>query len=215
MLARQGRADRLAAPNGKQANAALAHVIKTQADVRAAGDALSETMNRNKINVETPFPRTGIGGQFANAARLIAIGVDAPVIKLSQSGYDNHTFQRATHDRLMSELGEGLAAFKAAMIERGKWNNVLVMTYSEFGRRPQENSAQGTDHGTAAPLFLAGGRVKGGLYGRQPSLDDLTDNDMKHHVDFRSVYATVLQRWWNVDAPGVLGRRFPDIGALA
>jgi uncharacterized protein (DUF1501 family) len=92
---------------------------------------------------------------------------------------------------------------------------VLVMTYSEFGRRPQENSAQGTDHGTASPLFLAGGSVKGGLHGRQPSLDDLADNDLRHHVDFRSIYASVLRRWWNVDPVGILGRRFPEIGVLA
>jgi uncharacterized protein (DUF1501 family) len=209
------QARRVVAPNGRVPNPALAHVVRTQSDVRAAGEALTDTMGRNKVTMLTEFPKTGIGGQFSNAARLIAMNADAPVIKLSQGGYDNHTFQRATHDRLMAELGEALSAFRAAMIEQGKWDRVMVMTYSEFGRRPRENSAQGTDHGTAAPLFVMGGRVKGGLYGRQPSLDDLAEGDLKHHVDFRSVYATVLRRWWNLDATATLGRRFSEVGFVA
>jgi uncharacterized protein (DUF1501 family) len=112
----------------------------------------------------------------------------------------------------MAELGAALAAFRRAMDERNAWNRVVVMTYAEFGRRPAENTAQGTDHGTAAPHFVLGGRVKGGFHGRQPSLADLdSTGNLKHAVEFRSLYATALARWWGIAPAPVLGRDFPPV----
>jgi uncharacterized protein (DUF1501 family) len=97
------------------------------------------------------------------------------------------------------------------MIAQGRANQVLLMTFSEFGRRPQENGSQGTDHGTAAPMLVIGGGIKGGLYGATPSLSDLDDGNLKFTTDFRSVYSTVLANWMDADpTPAVLGR-FPTL----
>jgi len=98
---------------------------------------------------------------------------------------------------------------KGALTEISRWDSTLVMTYSEFGRRPRENLSNGTDHGTASAHFVLGGRVRGGLYGAPPELARLDGSDnLSFAVDFRDLYATVLERWWGVDAPGALNGRF-------
>jgi uncharacterized protein (DUF1501 family) len=114
------------------------------------------------------------------------------------------------HPRLLTELAEALMAFRKEMMLQGNWGRVLVSTYSEFGRRTKENASAGTDHGAAAPQFLMGGRVKGGLYGLPPDLTKLQDGDPSHAVDFRSLYETFTRNWWSLgpDAAG-LGRFAP------
>lgn len=193
-------------------NAALRHVVSTQVALRAAGDGIHERLRASKAALPPNFPKTGIGWQLANAARLIDAGVDAPVIKVSHGSFDTHTWQRNTHDRLVGEFGAALAAFRDALRASGRWSRVTVMTYAEFGRRPAENSAQGTDHGTAAAHFVIGGGVRGGLHGEAPRLDALDSaGNLRHAVDFRSLYATVLRRWWAVDPAPVLGRSWPEL----
>ncbi len=209
-FARQARQVQM--PGGVGANPALEHVMRVQAEAKAAGADIEKNLAR--MNIKTEFPRSGIGGQMRNAARLVASGLDIPVVKVSQGGFDNHSFQRTTHDRLLREVAEAMTAFRLAMIESGMWDRVLVMTYSEFGRRPAENRSEGTDHGTAAPHFIMAPRIKGGFHGRQPALTDLADGDLKHTVDFRSVYATVLNRWWGVESAPVLGRAHAEVGFL-
>jgi uncharacterized protein (DUF1501 family) len=195
-----------------EASAALRHVVATQGELRAAGDAIDARLRAQHQQLRTEFPKTGLGWQFANAARLIAAGVDVPAVKLSHGSFDTHTWQRNTHDRLIGELGAALAAFRGAMLEIGAWDRVAVMTYSEFGRRPAENSAQGTDHGTAAPHMVMGGSVRGGFHGAHPPLDQLDGGgNLRHAVEFRSLYATALRRWWNVDPVPVLGRSWPEL----
>ena len=137
--------------------------------------------------------------------------LDCPsVIKLQQSGYDTHAQQAARHAALLTELAEGLAAFRLALIEAGAWRRSLVMTYAEFGRRAAENASGGSDHGTAAPQFLLGGEVKGGFFGEQPPLDDLEGGDLHHRLDFRQVYASLSQGWLGLPpAPDSLGRHRP------
>jgi uncharacterized protein (DUF1501 family) len=111
----------------------------------------------------------------------------------------------------MTELSGAVSAFYADMAAQGRANQVLLMTFSEFGRRPQENGSQGTDHGTAAPMLIVGGGVKGGLYGETPSLTNLDDGNLRYSTDFRSVYSTVLARWMGADpTPAVLGT-FPPL----
>jgi uncharacterized protein (DUF1501 family) len=110
---------------------------------------------------------------------------------------------------LLGELADGIVALKGALDELGKWNEALVVTYAEFGRRPKENLSGGTDHGTASVHFALGGRVLGGLYGDAPALDGLSgDGNPANAIDFRSVYATVLERWWNVPSAATLGDRY-------
>ena len=111
-----------------------------------------------------------------------------------------HSGQIYRHPRLMSKLAEGVFAFTQAMKAAELWDKVLVITYSEFGRRPRENASGGTDHGTAAPHFMLGGRVRGGFYGEQPPLDQLRSENLEHRVDFREMYAAVARDWWGLNA---------------
>src|SRR5690606_18724829 len=115
----------------------------------------------------------------------IASRAGVAAVKLSLNGFDTHSNQAGTHARLLQTLADGVAALKQALIELGRWDNTLVMTYAEFGRRPRQNASGGTDHGTASVHFLAGGRVNGGLYGAPPALDrlDATGN-LPFAVDF-------------------------------
>jgi uncharacterized protein (DUF1501 family) len=132
---------------------------------------------------------------------MLKSGSQARVFYTSQGGYDTHASQIYTHANLLGELSSALKAFlddlKAAKLD----DRVLVLTFSEFGRRVKENDSQGTDHGAAGPVFLAGPGVKPGLHGKTPSLADLDDGDMKSSVDFRSVYTAVLDNWLNVARP--------------
>jgi uncharacterized protein (DUF1501 family) len=116
---------------------------------------------------------------------------------------------------LLRELAEGLAALRVALAPTGHWRRTLVLTYSEFGRRAHENCSLGTDHGTAAPHSFLGGRVRGGWYGRQPALDALRDGDLAHHVDYRSLYATVARRWWAMASDFLGARAYPLLDCLA
>jgi uncharacterized protein (DUF1501 family) len=130
-------------------------------------------------------------------------------------GFDTHGGQKGAHERLLEELSGGIAAFYRDLEQQGNADRVLTIAFSEFGRRVAENASGGTDHGTAAPMFIVGGGVKPGIYGRQPSLTDLDQGDLKYAVDFRSVYATTIERWMRADAAKVLGARFDSIPFLA
>ena len=149
------------------------------------------------------------------AAKLLAAHVPVAVIKVTHGSFDTHAGQLQTHHRLLDELAQALVSFRMALEKQGAWNDVLVMTYSEFGRRLGENASHGTDHGTAAPHLLMGGRVKGGLYGLPPSLTDLQDGDLKHTIDYRSLYATVIERWWGLPSMAFGMRGHPAIDCLA
>jgi uncharacterized protein (DUF1501 family) len=141
---------------------------------------------------------TGTGGadspaaQFSLIARCIEAGVPTQVYSVSLGGFDTHAGERITHERLLTLLDKALSDFLGRMAKTEAGQRVVVMVYSEFGRRVHANASQGTDHGTAGPVFVAGARVAGGFYGEQPSLTDLDDGDLKATVDFRDVFATLL-----------------------
>ena len=146
----------------------------------------------------------GIAAQAANAG--------VPVIKLALNGFDTHVGQLARQARLLKDLAEGIVALKSALTELGLWDSTLVMTYAEFGRRPQQNQSGGTDHGTASVHMVTGGRVRGGLYGEAPDFTRLdSTGNVQHAVDFRALYATALERWWGMDAAGVLRGRYTPL----
>jgi len=150
--------------------------------------------------------------QLDLVARLIKGGLPTRVYVVSMGGFDNHYAEKPIHDGLMSYLDEGITGFVDAMAADPKGSDVVVMTFSEFGRRVAQNASGGTDHGTAAPLFVAGPGVKGGYYGDQPSLVDLDNGDYRFTTDFRSVYATVADRVLGVDPKAVLaGKTFPTL----
>lgn len=123
-------------------------------------------------------------------------------------GFDNHANQKENHAALLGQFSGGVGAFLDDLRHDGLADRVLLMTISEFGRTVAENGRRGTDHGAAAPVFLAGGRVKPGLIGRHPSLSDLDQNALRFHTDFRSVYAAVLDRWLGCDSRAILGGTF-------
>jgi uncharacterized protein (DUF1501 family) len=113
---------------------------------------------------------------------------------------------------LLRQLGEGLASLRSALVEIGRWDDTLVATYAEFGRRPRENQSGGTDHGTASVHFAMGGKVKGGLYGAAPELRRLDGSgNLPFAVDFRGYYATLLESWWDIPSASILGGKFPRI----
>jgi uncharacterized protein (DUF1501 family) len=159
------------------------------------------------------YPDTELGGQLKLVSQIIATNLGTRVFMVTQTGFDDHAIEDSAfvYPRLMAEFDAAIAAFHADMAAQGRANQVLLMTFSEFGRRPQENGSQGTDHGTAAPMLVVGGGVKGGLYGETPSLSDLDDGNLKAALDFRSVYATVIARWMGADpTPAVMGT-FPTL----
>jgi uncharacterized protein (DUF1501 family) len=155
------------------------------------------------------YPASGLGGRLKLIAQLIDAGVPERVYYTSLGGFDTHAVQAKSHAGLLSQLGDALAAFQSDLTEHGHAQRVVTLTFSEFGRRVLENGSQGTDHGAAAPLFLAGGAVQAGPLGAHPSLADLDDGDLKFHTDFRSVYATVLERWLGVASREILGAEYP------
>jgi len=131
-----------------------------------------------------------------------------------QGGYDTHVNELPTHTRLMGELNDALAAFAQDMKTQGNFGRVMLMTFSEFGRRVTQNASNGTDHGAAAPMFVMGGGIKPGLFGKYPSLSTLNAGDLAYNVDFRSVYATILDRFLKAPSTQVLGRQFPLLGLV-
>ncbi len=132
---------------------------------------------------------------------------------VSLGGFDTHANQKNTQARLLKELGDGLAAFQRDLAAHGHDGDVLTMTFSEFGRRVAENASGGTDHGAAEPMFLLG-PTRGGLVGDHPSLTDLLAGDLKFGIDFRSVYATILEKWLGTPQSAVLDGSYPTLGFL-
>jgi len=160
------------------------------------------------------YPSTGLAERLRLAARLLKGGYAARVLYTSQSGYDTHSGQLPTHGALLSELAGALRAFLDDLAASGLAERVLVLCFSEFGRRVTENGSSGTDHGTAGPLILAGPRVKPGLAGPMPSLLDLEDDDLKMTVDFRRVYATILESWLGIPSRSALNGTFDPLSIL-
>ena len=160
---------------------------------------------------EVSYPGSGFAGSLRSVAALIAAGLPTRVYFVSLSGFDTHSNQRQQHARLLRTLSEGLAAFQRDLKAHGLDQQVTTMTFSEFGRRPSENQSQGTDHGTAAPLFVMGARMQGGVHGTAPSLKLQRNQDLTFSTDFRRVYATMLDRWLGCPSTAVLGN---DYGAL-
>ncbi|MGN6580527.1 MAG: DUF1501 domain-containing protein [Bordetella sp.] len=204
-------------------NPELAHVLEVEHEIQRAADRLRPT--NGQAMLRTSFPPGNFGNLVKTAMQIVADsetrteqrvpGKGVAAIRLTLNGFDTHHDQPARHQSLLKQFSEGMAAMREALVEMNRWNSTLVMTYSEFGRRAGENDSRGTDHGTVAPHFIAGGAVRGGLYGVPPALDRLDGNgNLPVGVDFRSVYATVLEHWWGIDSRPVLNQRFPLLPLL-
>jgi uncharacterized protein (DUF1501 family) len=193
---------------------AIDFLERTALDAQVSSDRILAVTKR--VQNKATYP----GGQLANSlklvAKLIGGGLPTRIFYVSQGGYDTHTNQINQHQRLLQDMGDSLKAFVADLKEMGVFERVMVMTFSEFGRRVGENANQGTDHGAAAPLFVIGSKVKAGLHGSYPSLapGDLVNGDIAYNVDFRSVYAGVLEEWLKTKSEPILGRKFEPLALV-
>jgi uncharacterized protein (DUF1501 family) len=184
----------------------LDFVRRTAMNTYASTDKLAAIGKTYEPKV--PYPATPFSTRLKLAAQLIDAGLGARVFYVSHDGFDTHAGQggaAGAHANLLKDVGDGIAAFYRDLAERGHGDRVCLMTFSEFGRRAKENGSKGTDHGSGAPMFLVGGRVKSGLFGDHPSLEKLEDGNLKHSIDFRRVYAAVLTDWLGVDPKSVVG----------
>jgi uncharacterized protein (DUF1501 family) len=204
------RQSRLAGPSGSSHNHALDHILKVEGDITQAAGSFNAD-----YPYKTEFPKGGFGDAVKTACQVIASKAGVAVVRITLNGFDTHQGQAGTQANLLRQFAEGMVALKGALEETGRWDSTLVMTYAEFGRRPKENLSNGTDHGTANAHFVLGGRVKGGLYGQPPQLRSLDGNgNLPFAVDFRSMYATALEKWWGLASADPLGGRFQTLDVV-
>jgi len=157
------------------------------------------------------YPNTPLASHLKLAAQLIDANLGARIFYVSIDGFDTHANQLNTHADLLRQISDAMTAFYKDMAARGHKERILMMTFSEFGRRAHENGSKGTDHGSAAPMLLVGGKVKAGVIGEHPSLTKLSMDNLVHHTDFRQVYATILDNWLGIKSKEVLGEYFKPV----
>jgi uncharacterized protein (DUF1501 family) len=187
----------------------LDFVRRTQVSTYASSRRLQEVGQRYQPRV--PYPNTELANHLRTAAQLIDAGLGARLFYVALDGFDTHAAQAQAHANLLRQVSDAMTAFYRDLAARGHGERILMMTFSEFGRRAHENGSRGTDHGAAAPMLLVGGRVRPGLVGAHPSLTNLEAGNLRFHTDFRQVYAAVLDRWLGVPSRQVLGREFRPV----
>jgi len=161
------------------------------------------------------YPAGSLGSGLQLIAEIINAGVGAQILYITYGGFDNHAGEDKDHDPLVKTVSDGIKALFDDLDAHGKSHNVLFMSWSEFGRRVQDNASLGTDHGTSAPHFVVGNAVKPGIYGTAPSLTQLDSNgNLLIQNDFRSYYGTILSDWLGADSAGILGQGWPNLGFL-
>ncbi|MFP6604593.1 MAG: DUF1501 domain-containing protein, partial [Pirellulaceae bacterium] len=160
---------------------------------------------------EVKYPETSLAQKLSVVAQLIHSNLNTRIFYVTLDGFDTHARQAAAHAALLSQLGSALQAFMEDLREHGNADRVLTVCFSEFGRRVQENASAGTDHGAAGPMFLLGPRVQAGLHGDHPDLENLVQGDLQHTIDFRRVYATLLERWLACPSQLILGEKYPPL----
>lgn len=179
---------------------------RTAMNAEVSADRIRRSI-RN-VQRQTEYPADPFAQGLKLIAAMIAGKMDTRVYYISLTGFDTHAGQLGVHERLLKILADGLAAFQKDIEALGQAERVLGFTFSEFGRRVAENASRGTDHGQAAPLIVFGQRIAPGLIGAHPSLENLNDGDLIFHTDFRQVYATVLEKWLEVDSAAILGKKY-------
>jgi uncharacterized protein (DUF1501 family) len=158
------------------------------------------------------YPTNELGNRLKTVSELIPSGVSTSVYYISISGFDTHINQPGQQERLLRQYAEAVKAFMSEMKATNRQNDVLLMTFSEFGRRVKQNASNGTDHGTANNVFLIGGGLTPGkVFNEAPNLTSLDEGDLKYTVDFRSIYATLLRDWLKTDDVAILGQKFDTL----
>lgn len=167
------------------------------------------------VQSTTPYPQESFAQGLKLIAAMIAGGMDTQVYYISLSGFDTHAGQLGTHEKLLKTLAEGIGAFQKDLEALGQADRVAGFTFSEFGRRVAENGSKGTDHGRAAPMFTFGKAIQPGVVGSHPSLEELSQGDVKHSIDFRQVYSTMMSDWMKTgDTSPILGASFQNLSLI-
>ena len=185
---------------------------RTALNAELAATDIRDAVRSAKSTID--YPQNAFGNSLRLIAEMIAGGLDTRVYYTSLGGFDTHANQPVQHGRLLNTLASGIEAFTQDLRASGQLNRVLGVTFSEFGRRLAENGSSGTDHGKAAPLFVFGSAVRPGIIGEHPSLSELDRGDPQFQIDFRRVYATVINDWLGVDATAVLANRYARLPLL-
>ena len=187
------------------------YLYKTMAETVSSADYIFQQSKLHPTNAT--YPSTGLAQSLKTIASLIFSDINTKVYYVSLGSFDTHINQAAQQQRLFTEMNDAITAFVTDLKANNRFQDVLMMTFSEFGRRVAQNASGGTDHGTANNMFFVGGGLKQkGLLNPMPSLSELNDGDLKHSVDFKQVYATVLNKWLDTSDKNILGKQFDYLG---
>nr|WP_291724864.1 DUF1501 domain-containing protein [Bernardetia sp.] len=188
----------------------ISYLYQTLANTAASSEYLFE---KNKLGkTVADYPSNRFGKDLKQVAQLIEAGSDSQIYYVTLGGFDTHANQKNQQERLLENYAEGMNALTEDLKKNNQWENTLIMTFSEFGRRVGENASRGTDHGTANVVFLAGGSLKkAGFVGSEPNLTDLDNGDLKFKIDFRQIYSDILNRWLKVDSKDILKSGFDSL----
>lgn len=199
--------------NIHQDDSNVAYLYKTLIETTSSAEYVYE--NSKIYKSKTLYPNSQFGKNLRTIAEMINSGIDTSVYYVSMNGFDTHINQKGRQEALLNELSRGLYSLTEDLRSADRLNEVLILTFSEFGRRVKQNASGGTDHGTANNVFLIGGNLKSpGFYNAQPDLTDLDEGDLKYEIDFRSIYATLLNKWLNADDKYVLGNNFEFLNLI-
>lgn len=202
-------------PDGKIGDTNADFLLRTALDAQVSSDLIRKAVSKKSL---VNYPNGELAKQLAMVGLMIRAGLKTRVYYVSMGGFDTHAGQggaQGRHGQLLNQVATALKAFYQDLKQQGNDARVLTMTFSEFGRRVGQNASGGTDHGTAAPLYLTGPMVRTGLIGDHPSLTDLDEGDLKYKIDFRSVYAGILSQWMGADPKAILGEEFKPLPVLA
>ncbi len=185
----------------------LGYLYKTMIETSSSA---SYIQNTSKVyQSKYTYPTSGFANQLKTVSKFISSGLKTRVYYVSLSGFDTHVNQNQQQGNLLKQYSEGMAAFLKDLKSNNKLEDTLVITFSEFGRRVEQNASNGTDHGTANNMFVFGGRLKKqGIYNSAPNLSDLDTGDLKYQLDFRQVYGTILDKWLDVNNADILNKKF-------
>ncbi|MES1216901.1 MAG: DUF1501 domain-containing protein [Bacteroidota bacterium] len=189
------------------------YLYKTMAETLSSANYIFE---KSKLHpTAAVYPKTEIGQSLKTIASLIFSDIDTKVYYLSHGSFDTHINQQAQQQRLFTEMNEAVSIFVKDLKENNRFQDVLLFTFSEFGRRVEQNASGGTDHGTANNMFfISGGLKQKGVLNAMPDLNDLDEGDLKYKIDFKNVYASVLNKWLGADDQKILGHQYDHLNFI-
>jgi len=202
---------RLSQSGGNDGEETVDYLYKTMSETLSSANYIFQQSKLHPSSAD--YPKTELGNGLKTIASLIFSDINTKVYYISLGSFDTHVNQQMQQQRLFTELSDAVRAFAADLKKNNRFNDVLMFTFSEFGRRVSQNASGGTDHGTANNMFLIGGSLKQkGIINPMPDLNDLDEGDLKYNIDFKTVYATVLKNWLDADDTAILGRKYDHLG---